>query len=210
MRYLLKFIMNTRLYSWFMRDVIWRFRFSNYYSKFPGWKYIYMYSLLRPGDVIVSSDKYKLTSFLIKGQWDHAAYFLGKSPGEKYEVAEMVHTGYRKSMFFDICKEAETVAIYRCESFDETYVAEMNKICKTFESYLYDIYFNFELTDVIKSLYCSELIYKLDYEKRMQVSLEDLAGLGQQYISPDGLTKGLTMKLVAHSENLFCQFQSKD
>jgi len=54
----------------------------------------------------------------------------------------------------------------------------------------------------VKALYCSELVYQSDFERRLDVNLEDLAGLGRKYISPDGLYKAKNVRVVWDSDEV--------
>lgn len=184
--------MQSSLYRWLLQKIIPYIRFTTYYTSLRGVKYHQGYDLLREGDIIVTRDRLKLTTLLIPGYWAHAALCLGKHPNVAYEIAEMTHNGYTKSHFFDLCKEADEVAIYRCRDWDYTYILEVTKLCKSFEGSSYDLVFDLD----VHALYCSELIYQADFEKRLKVDLTDLAGLGRQYISPDGLTLASNIDLI--------------
>ncbi|WP_247627962.1 hypothetical protein, partial [Aeromonas genomosp. paramedia] len=80
MRKLLLFIMQTKTYNWLLKSVIPYIRFTTYYTSLRGAKYHEGYDLLRPGDVIVTRDRLKLTTMLIPGYWAHAALCIGKHP----------------------------------------------------------------------------------------------------------------------------------
>jgi hypothetical protein len=166
-----------------MKHIVWRVRFSNWYGQINGIQYQIAYALLRPGDIILTTDKAKLTSYLIKGEWTHAALFVGKflSNQNYYEVAEMTHKGFTKSMLFDLCKECDRFAILRPRTWDKDYIREVVlKNLKALEECEYDLKFDFD----IKALYCSELIYQCDSWEKCRVDLSDFAGLGRQYVSP--------------------------
>lgn len=186
----LMWFMDTKIYNYILRNIIPYIRFSMYYTTFRGWKYHQGYKLLKPGDIILTQDKKKLTTLLIGGEYSHAALCVSKDG--VFEVAEMTHTDYTKSCFFDICKEADKVAILRCKDWDTEYTQKVVDKCKTFEDATYDNSFAFG----VKSLYCSELVYHSDFEKRLIVDLDDLAGLGRNYISPFGLFKAENVDII--------------
>ena len=193
MKQLLMFFMQTSFYSWLLKSIIPYIRFTMYYSQFPGSKYHKAYDLLCAGDIILAKDPKKLTTLLIGGDWSHAALCVSKD--EQFEVAEMTHRDFTKSTFFDICKEAEAVAIIRCADFDADYIKSVVDKCKSFEGATYDVTF----TLGVAALYCSELVWQSDYEHRLKVSLEDIAGLGRPYISPTGLWKAENCGLIFDS-----------
>lgn len=187
--------MNLELYSWFLKHVVPYVRFTLYYTSLRGTKYHAGYRVLKAGDIILTTDKKKLTTILIGGEWAHAALCVGV--GTQFEIAEMTHTDYTKSHFFDVCKEADRVIILRCQDFDDAYVEKVVEKCLSFEGAKYDQ--KFELG--VKALYCSELVYESDFERRLKVDLSDLAGLGREYISPTGLR---------YAENCFVVFDSDE
>ena len=197
MKKILVWFMNTDVYAWLLKHVIPYIRFTTYYTSLRGAKYQAGYKKLEPGHIILTIDNKKLTSLLIPGTFAHAALCLGKSNGsDTYEVAEMTHTDYTKSYFFDICKEADRVVILKCDNWDEEYTQKVIDKCLEFEDVTYDVKFDLG----VKTLYCSELVFQSDFERRLDINLEDLAGLGRQYISPDGLYKAKNVKVVWDSD----------
>jgi len=198
-RSLLSF-MNTGAYSWPMLHVIPYIRFSFYYTSLPGWKYKRGYQLLRPGDIVLTNDKWKLTSMLIPGEFSHGALCLSKDDTDEFEIAEMTHDNLVESTFYDLCAQATRVVILRCDDWDEDYINSViipNCIYFKNEDIQYDTLF---LLGVI-ALYCSELPIACDKEKRAIVSYEDLAGLGRPYISPTGLFRMMNGTVVWDSMN---------
>jgi hypothetical protein len=203
-RFLL-WLMQTKFYGWALIHVIPYIRFSMYYTSFKGWKFLVGYFRLKPGDIILTCDKKKLTSLLIPGPWSHGALCVNKCNGiDRYtcwEVSEMTHTNYTMSAFFDICKESDRVAILRCPDWDEDYIKQVIMMAASFVYALYDKSFDLG----IKELYCFELIYQSDFERRLQVNLDDLAGLGRQYLSGTGIwnvyAKGRNLDLIWDSDD---------
>ena len=191
-------IMESKFYIWLASSVIPYIRFNFYYTKIRGSQYKKGHSILKPGHIIVSRDHNKLTSLLVGGTWCHASLCVGKGDSSDFEVAEMTHENYGKSEFFEICKTADRVAILECEDWDYLYLRDtVIPTCLSLENADYDYQFQFG----IKSLYCSELVYESDPERRLDVSLDDHAFLGRQYISPTGLSKGKNIKIIWDSDN---------
>ena len=63
----------------------------------------------------------------------------------------------------------------------------MNAI-ESYRNAKYDkIFLKAEQFEGTPSLYCSELIYISDYEKRIKCYTNDILGIGHDYISPQGL-----------------------
>ena len=138
----------------------------------------------------------KLTTKLIPGEWAHAAVCVSKD--KKFEVAEMTHTDYTKSTVSDVCYEADRVLVLRCTAFKKVYTKKFIKKIKSFEGVPYDD--QFELG--IKALSCSELVWAGDFERKLDVSLEDIAGLGRDYISPTGIANAKNVKTVIDTKNI--------
>jgi len=188
--------MDTKFYSNIVLKIIPYIRFTMYYTSFRGWKYKRGYALLKKGDIIVAKDSKKATAILIPGEWTHAIQCIDKGPDVEWECSEMTHYNYTKSAFFDICKESEHVAIYRCTKYDDQYIDNIVvPTCKAFHAAVYDPQFkdaqegaNQAMSLGIPALYCSELVYQSDPERRLGASLEDLCELGRPYISPTGLS----------------------
>jgi len=188
-------IMQSDWYYWLLMHVVPYIRFSMYYTSLRGWRYMRGYAKLENGDILCVVDKKKLTSFLIPGTFSHAALVVNKFA--EWEISEMTHKNYTKSTFFDICKEADRVVILRCRAWDKEYITNtVIPNCKKMEGALYDI--SFELG--VKMLYCSEMVYLSDSEKRLDLDLSDLIGIGRPYISPDGLYMARNVDIIWDSD----------
>ena len=153
------------------------------------------YKHLQPGDIILTNDAWKLTSFLIPGVWTHAALCVTK--GSEFEIAEMTHTDFTRSTFFDLCKESTRVAILRCPDWDTEYIPKVIQKCLSFGKVKYDIMFS----QGPEALYCSELIIESDCEHRLKASNEDIQGLGMLYVSPTGISLAENVIVVWDSDN---------
>lgn len=180
-----------------MTNVIPFVRMSMYYTTMRGWKYHRGYKLLKPGHIILTTDKSKLSTLIIGGEFAHAGFCISKD-GE-FECAEMTHTNFTHSTFADMCFQADRVVIVECLAFDENYVKNvMIPKTLTFENSKYDDNFTLGLGN--EFLYCSEMVLEADVEKRMQVNLEDLIVLGRKYLSPTGLYKMSNGRIVWDSD----------
>ena len=191
---LLQWFTKTSVYSFIVLKIIPYIRFSTYYSDIRGWQYFRGHNLLQPGDIVLCIDRKKLTSVIIPGEISHAGFCVDKDA--EWEISEMTHDHYSKSNFFDFCKESDRVVIMRCRDFDENYIPKVIERCKSYEDAKYDVDFSLG----VKDLYCSELVYMSDFEKRLDISLEDLAGLGTPYISPTGLLRAKNCDVVWDSD----------
>lgn len=189
-------IMNTKLYAYLLKNVIPFIRFNMYYTAMRGWKYKRGYSLLNTGDIILTKDNWKLTSFLIPGEFSHAALCVDKGIYTPFEIAEMTHENFSKSSFYDLCREADRVVIVRCRDWDDSYIKVVTSKCKSFDGTSYDIHFDLG----VKSLYCSELVVQSDVENRLQVDYSDFVGIGREYISPMGLYLANNVEVVWDSD----------
>ncbi len=193
-RKLVNWVMHTRLYKYLLKYVIPYIRFTTYYTNLRGKKYHLLYEKLRPGDVILTIDKKKLTTLLIPGEFSHAAMCV--SLNKKWEVSEMTHDDYTKSCFFDICKESDRVVIMRCKNITYEKLNDAIDKCKS----LVDAKYDSEFSLGISALYCSELIYVSYEDNLIEANLEDFVGLGRPYISPVGLYHAKNLKVVIDSD----------
>lgn len=187
----------TDVYHWLLVNVIPYIRLSIYYTTMRGWKYHRGYKLLKPGHIILTTDRSKLSTLVIGGEFAHAGLCLSKD--EVFECAEMTHTNFTHSTFADMCFQADRVVIVECTAWDEKYINEVVvPTCRTFEHAKYDGSFTIGLGN--EFLYCSEMVYEADKERRMDVDLEDLIALGKKYLSPTGLYKMGNGKIVWDSD----------
>ena len=195
MKRLLLWLTKTHIFSWLLLHVVPYVRFTCYYTSFRGWKYQRGYKLLQPGDVLLTNDKWKLTSLLVPGQWTHAALCVDK--GSEFEIAEMTHTNFTRSTFFDLCKESTRVAILRCRDWDKDYINRVITQCLSFDGTPYDCSFENDF----KALYCSELVVASDVAGLLKVSHEDVLGLGMPYVSPDDIYQATNVDIIWDSNN---------
>lgn len=186
-------IFESRPFRWVMLDIIPYIRFSFYYTSFRGWKYQRGYAKLKPGHIILTNDRWKLTSVLIAGDKSHAALCVAK--GTEFEVAEMTHTHFTRSTFYDLCHESTRVEIYECTDWDENYIPIVIQTCLS----LRDKKYGLDAGPVF--LHCSEMIPESDPEHRLKVSNEDILGLGILYVSPMGLSKASNIRKVWDSRD---------
>jgi hypothetical protein len=54
----------------------------------------------------------------------------------------------------------------------------------------------------VEALSCSELVYEADFERRLDVNLEDVVGMGQLYISPTGLWHSTNTSVVIDTDKV--------
>ena len=205
-RYIVGKIMRTTIYNWLLKDIIPYIRFTTYYThptnkKFPKWGALANlgYEKLKPGHIILTVDEKKLTTMLISkftGEegFSHAAQCISKDG--KFEIAEMTHTNFTKSTWYDLCYESTRVVILECAAYDEEYIRDMIEITPEFENKPYDNLFQMG----VEALSCAELCYMYDKDRRMKINLEPVLG-SDPYISPMGLYKGTNMTTVWDSDN---------
>lgn len=194
--FLMKF-MECGLYTWGMRWIVPRIRFTWHHAQLPSWKYLQGIKLLKEGDIILTYSRGQFTSMCIPGKLTHAALCVD-STHARFEIAEMVCSGYRKNSFKGVCR-ASRVVILRCKDWakDPEYTQQVIEQCKSFEGTPYDPRFGFGL----KSLYCSELLWHSDFEKRVHVDTSDLMGLGRPHVSPQDYYDAPNMRVVWDSDN---------
>jgi hypothetical protein len=143
---------------------------------------------MKPGDVLLSKSSGHLTNVLIGGTYSHAAFVVGPD-----KIAEMTANGFDVVDVDKFCKQTTRVCLLRLKEEDDAYGVKMaEKAMAEFSGSEYDL--NFSLG--VESLYCSELAYQCDFERRFQCDLSDLAGIGRPYISPVGLYQAKGLKII--------------
>ena len=187
--------MRTKIYNHTLKHIIPYIRFSMYYPSINGKQYSRLYMALRHGDVILTTDKKKLTTMLIPGEFAHAAMCVAK--GTDWEISEMTHNDYDKTTFFDICRMSDRVVILRPQ-LEQHVIERAIEKCLSLEGAEYDNAFSLG----IEALYCSELIYESFEGNSIEVNVDDLMGLGKPYISPGGLYHAKKLKIVIDSNDL--------
>ena len=195
----LLYVTQTKIFRWLLSSVVPYIRFTTYYPKFSGRQYRNAYHLLSLGDILLCSDNRKLTTKLIGGELTHAALCVGKGDLVMWETLDMTHEDCRRGQFFDICKESDRVVILRCTDWDSAYISKV--ITKAQDFYDWGIQYDYSFKLGVKALYCSELVYEADVERRLKVKLDDVAGLGIPYISPTGLYNAENVKVIYDSKN---------
>lgn len=150
---------------------------------------------MKAGDVLLSKSSGHLTNLLIGGKYSHAAIVIDRN-----KIAEMTANGFDIVDVDKFCKQSSRICLLRLKEEDEKYAKKMADKAMNFADSEYDLMF--ELT--ISALYCSELIFQCDFEKRLDCDLTDIAGLGHPYISPEGLlaAKGLKQIMEWHDKTL--------
>lgn len=202
MKQIILWFSKTKLYKHLLTNVIPFVRFTTKLNPIRGDRYHEGYNILKPGHIICTVDKHKLTSILVPGTTSHAAICIGKRP-TGFEIAEMTHKDFTYSDFFDICKESSRVFILECMDWSDEYIAEVIDAVNSLKDAKYDQ----EFLLGVEALYCSELIYmadqiaayRLGVLPKLQVDLSDLVGLGRPYLSPDGLL---------FAKNVICRWDS--
>lgn len=198
--------MNGLAYNWLLRRIVPRIRFSLYYPHFTGRQFWNGYYVLTYGDILLSRDSRKLSSYLIPGSMPHAAVLVENwwkrdrawFPREqKGEIVEAVAEGVRLTTWFEFCHESDRVMILRCIDWGEEY-ALGTIIPKALElvGTPYDNQFHFDS----KAMYCSELPYHCDIEHRAKVNTKDLFGLGYKYVSAQDWLDAENVKVVWDSD----------
>jgi len=177
--------MRSRFYGFFLKYVIPEIKF--FHATGPNWiTKDTLRQLMRPGDVILSKSKFHLTNVIIKGKFSHAGLVVKKG-----KIAEMKANDFDVVDIDSFTKHATRFALLRLKDWDHKYSREMVDRCMSFASAKYDKFF----TLGVDALYCSELVYESDFDRRIKADLSDLVGMGQPYISPTGLyeAEGLTI-----------------
>lgn len=179
----LLWLMGTRFYRFLLKYVIPQIQFFSA----TGPSYSFKESMrrtMRAGDVVLTKSSFHLTNLLIGGRFSHAAIVVGPD-----KIAEMTSNDFDVRSVDEFSKHCTKISLLRLHTNDQAYATQMAINAMSFSDRDYD----YRFTLGVDALYCSELIYQSDTEKRLQCDLTDLVGMGTQYISPAGLydAKGL-------------------
>lgn len=183
---LILWLMKSRSYRFFLKYIIPNLTFftatgPNYYFKER------VRERMKPGDVLLSKSSGHLTNVLIGGTYSHAALVVGPN-----RIAEMTANGFDIVDVDKFCKQSTRICLLRLKNEDDDYGKEMSYKALEFANAEYDL----DFTLGVETLYCSELCYQSDFEKRFSCDLTDLAGIGRPYISPVGLYEAKGLKIV--------------
>ncbi len=201
---ILRRIQRGRIYAWLMWWVVCRLRFSLCHTSMTSEKYIEGDSQIQDGDVVLATDNRALSTLCVPGTHTHALLCIGQSPHGVMMCAEMTHTGYGEVAFAQACFHASRVVILRCPDFDSVYVRSVVRACRVFKGTPYDTQFDLDDDEV----YCSELPYHCDFERRLQVVPSRAWGTGQKVIKPDDLAAA-NVEVIYDSDN-YNQEQGSD
>lgn len=194
--------LKTKFLMWFMRSKPYRFILKYVVPplevfKAPGPSYLPKQDIrtrMQPGDILLSKARFRLTNLLIGGSFSHAAIVVGKD-----RIAEMTANNFDIVDVNHFCSGATRVALLRIKDATPEYRNQMAMNALAFAGAEYDT--DFELG--VKALYCSELCYQADNEKKMQADLIDLVGMGRPYISPSGIYEALGLEVIVEWEDEF-------
>jgi hypothetical protein len=193
MRKLIFKFMQSSFFKWVLKYIIPYVRFSTQLPKLNGEAYFASYFQLRPGHIILTVDRKRISTILIPGIFSHAAFCVNVGSGT--EVLEMTHTDFTESRFYDLARASDRVVILECMDWTESYIKDMISKAWSFRNAKYDNEFKLG----VEALYCSELIYQADFLKTLKVDLSDFAGIGRPYVAPDDLL---------FAKNVYCTFDS--
>lgn len=168
-------ILSTVPVQFFLSRILPLIRFSTSPPKITGQEWQRFIAMIKPGDLVFSVDRSKLSSVLIPGEWDHVGIV-----SEDSMIVEAHFPKVRKIHPFDFCHTSDAVGVLR--PFPST-AAVLASRCDSFIGIGYDTLFR----KGAESLYCSELVWQCDQDNDLGFDTSDAVGLGIEYLSPDGL-----------------------
>lgn len=191
----------TDAYKYFLKNILpkMQFRKKKYSKEFLHFKHLQLVTALNErfrdiryaqGVVISTRDSSKISGLLVPTDLDHTAIISHWNEKESdFEIIQALGEGVVTSLLRELCTSCEGFVAHIGEDWDYDYTKLMVEKAKTFIGKPYDGSFQFG----IEALYCSEIVYLADFEKRVRYDTSDFAGIGQQYISPKGITEGVGM-----------------
>lgn len=190
MIHLKKFILSLWIVRFFLTKILPKIRFSISAPKMTGAQFNAFVSILQPGDIVFSTDRSKLSSFLIPGEWDHAGIYVGDG-----WIVEAVLPKVRAVSVFDFCHTSDAVGVA-----GPRWKNVFDVIAKAwaFVGRPYDTLFD----QGHEALYCSELVAALDPENAMGADTTDQVGIGFRYVSPDDLWNAKNVVRLFHGSTM--------
>ena len=182
----LVWLMQNEVYLFLLRYILPNLRFLQP----PGPSYFYKQRIrdnMQAGDILLSKSKFALTNVLIGGDFSHGAVVIGPD-----EIAEMTANDFDVVDVDHFCHGTTRIALLRIVDQENDYGKQVALKAMSFVGVRYDASFKLG----VEALYCSELCYQADFERRMQADLTDLVDMGRPYISPSGLYKAKGLELV--------------
>jgi hypothetical protein len=180
--------MSTFFYQYLVGWVLPSIRWKRY--QVPGNVFSEFKRVVQSGDIVLTKTKGKLVSQIVPGAYAHAALCI--ADGRHLRFAEMSHYNYAEIDAVSLVGEVTSICVLKIVDMDEAYLEAMIDECRCFSDRKYDKQFQHGCD----ALYCSELIYESDFEKRIGASAEDLVGLGTPYVSPMGLRDASGVRVV--------------
>lgn len=190
-----RFTMRTDLWEWLLRNIVRKIRFTWAYTSMTGRVYRKVARLVQPGDLLVTIDRARASSKGTPGEWAHGAIYIGPNG----EVAEMTGDGFQIVDLSMVCFHSDDIAVWRCRDWDDEYIHDVIlPTCFELKGTEYDPAFSLEPEDGKQPLYCFELWWAVDKEKRLKLKHDTI--LGEPAITGESLTE---------AENAFCVFNSQ-
>lgn len=171
---------------WFLSEMLPAIRFSFHAPKMTGAQFNSFIGIVQPGDIVFSADRSKLASWLVPGEWSHAALYVGDG-----WIVEAVQPKVKMTHAFDFCHSADVVGVVRYEW------PELERVlfeAKATVGLPYDAIFE----KGKEALYCSELVAMFDEMNLMGFNDQDELGLGLEYVSPDDLWNAKNVTRIFH------------
>lgn len=175
-------ILKFFIVQWFIVRVLPKIRFNFQPPKMTSSMFYEFQKALRPGDLIFSSDRSKLSSWLIPGRWDHVAVVSNLTNEFGVPLIVEAHQPVVRWVTpFQFCHDSDFVGVGRPT--DPKLATRFAEECRKFVGIPYDSLF----AKGREALYCSEIIWEMDADNELGFDDTDARGLGVPYLSPDGL-----------------------
>ncbi len=182
----LRRLQRTWVYGRLMYYVVARWRLSICHTSMTSDKFIAGLTRLRLGDIVVTTDKWALSTRCVPGNHTHALLCIGYIDLSGVMMcAEMTRDGYGEVAFAKAAFHASRVVILRCPDWDIDYIQDVVEKCRAYKGAKYDTAFDPNPDD--GDTYCSQLPWAADTERRLRVVPSRAWGTGQKVVTPDDL-----------------------
>lgn len=149
---LFRYFIRFSIVQWFVIEVLPKLRFTTSYTTISGHDFEYFGHNLKKGDIVFSSDRSKLSYYLVGGEWAHVGIYVGDGI-----IVEAVQPRVCETSVFTFCHHADEVAIGRI-TYDSP--SDLERVTAMFRGHVgmpYDSMFE----EGGEAFYCTELIMSL-------------------------------------------------
>lgn len=176
-----------RVCCWVVRTI----RLPILKGKFSADEIRHIESLLKPGDILLVNNPWKLQSWMIPGRYEHGAMVVDKSAAG-IEIGEMTAAGYGTVEFKEWLKQYTQLLVLRVKTWDTEYTEQVVHVVQSLVGTPYDDQFILGP----EAVYCFELCIIGDIDNKLEYQPKKLVGLERWYVDGDCLADSHDVEVI--------------